>query len=87
MEASLFLGVLARLEQRECLSLGDGLDTLLSLATDTLNGLHGGVQVAGPDKVSNIEGVNRAISLEVVDIKCEVNGWKVRFKNRTLNPH
>ena len=76
VEASLVLGVLAGFEHGECLRLGDGLDTLLSLAANTLNGLHGGVQVASPDKVSNIEGVNSAISLEVIDIKCEVNCWK-----------
>ena len=74
VEASLVLGVLAGLVHGECLSLGDGLDTLLSLAANLLNGLHSWVQGASPDKVSNVEGINIAISLEVVDIKCEVNG-------------
>ena len=74
VEASLVLGVLAGLVHGECLSLGDGLDALLSLAANLLNGLHSWVEVASPDKVSNIEGINIAISLEVVDIKCEVNG-------------
>merc|ERR1712032_1797147 len=43
-------------------SLGDS-------TTDLLDGLQGWVQVAGTDKVANVEGVNLAISLEVIDVK------------------
>merc|ERR1711928_146102 len=36
--------------------------------------LQGGVQVAGADEVANVEGVDLAVSLEVIDVKGEVDG-------------
>merc|ERR1712018_717869 len=38
------------------------------------DGLEGGVQVAGADEVASVEGINLAISLEVIDIEGEVDG-------------
>merc|ERR1712012_1526065 len=40
----------------------------------SLDGLQGGVQVAGADEVANVEGVDLAVSLEVIDVKGEVDG-------------
>ena len=74
VEASLVLGVLARLVHGEDLGLGDHLLALLGGASDLGDGLEGGVQVAGADEVASVEGVNLSISLEVVDIEGEVDG-------------
>ena len=76
MEASLVLGVLAGLVHGEDIRLGQELLSLGDSTTDLLDGLQGWVQVAGTDKVANVEGVNLAISLEVIDVKGEVDGWK-----------
>ena len=76
VEASLVLGVLAGLVHGEDIGLGQELLSLGAATSDLLDGLQGGVQVAGTDKVANIEGVNLAISLEVIDVKGEVDGWK-----------
>ena len=73
VEASLVFGVLAGLVHGEHLGLGDGLYALLGLASDLLNGLHGGVEVASPDEVANIEGIYFSVSLEVIDIKSKVD--------------
>jgi len=77
VEATLVLGVLARLVHGEDIRLGEELGALLHTTTDLLDGLEGGVQVAGADKVANVEGINLAISLEVIDVKGEVDGWKM----------
>ena len=77
VEATLVLGVLARLVHGEDIGLGEELCALLHTTTDLLDGLEGGVQVAGADKVANVEGINLAISLEVIDVKGEVDGWKM----------
>ena len=74
VEASLVLGVLAGLVHGEDLGLGDHLLALLGGASDLGDGLEGGVQVAGADEVAGIEGVNLAVSLEVIDIEGEVDG-------------
>jgi len=74
VEASLVLGVLAGLVHGEDLGLGDHLLALLGGASDLGDGLEGGVQVAGADEVASVEGVNLAISLEVIDIEGEVDG-------------
>merc|ERR1712105_353385 len=71
VEASLVLAVLVHGEDirlgQELLSLGDS-------TTNLLDGLQGWVEVAGTDKVANIEGINLAVSLEVIDVKGEVDG-------------
>ena len=76
VEATLVLGVLAGLVHGEDIGLGQELLSLGDSTTDLLDGLQGWVQVAGTDKVANVEGVNLAISLEVIDVKGEVDGWK-----------
>merc|ERR1712243_391286 len=73
MEATLVLGVLACLVHGEDFSLGEGLLSLLGLPSNFLNGSEGWVEVAGTDKISGIEGINLAISLEVIDIKGKFN--------------
>jgi len=74
VEASLVLGVLAGLVQGEDVSLGQELGALGRVTTDFLDGLQGGVLVAGADEVADVEGVNLAISLEVIDIEGEFDG-------------
>merc|ERR1739840_25142 len=74
VEATLVLGVLAGLVHGEDIGLGEELGALLDTTTDLLDGLEGGVQVAGADEVAGVEGVNLAISLEVIDVKGEVDG-------------
>merc|ERR1712117_900213 len=74
MEASLVLGVLAGLVHGEDIGLGQELFSLGDSTTDLLDGLQGWVEVAGTDKVANIEGINLAVSLEVIDVKGEVDG-------------
>merc|ERR1719384_1302965 len=73
VESTLVLGVLACLVHGEDISLGEHLLSLLRLSSDLLNSLEGGVQVAGTDEVTSIEGINLAISLEVIDIKGKFN--------------
>ena len=73
METSLVLGVLAGLVHGEDVSLGEHLLSLLGGSSDLSDGLEGGVQVAGSDEVTGIEGVNLAISLEVIDVEGEFN--------------
>ena len=74
VEASLVLGVLAGLVQGEHIGLGEHLLALLGGASDLSDGLEGGVEVAGAEDVPNVEGIDGAISLEVVDIKGKVHG-------------
>ena len=81
VEASLVFGVLARFVHGEHVGLGEGLLTLFRLSSDLLNGLYGWVQVASPDKVPDIECIDFAISLEVVNIKSEVDCYLTRNKN------
>lgn len=45
----------------------DHLLLLLVLASDLLNDSQGGVQVQGSEAVADVEGVHRAIALEVID--------------------
>merc|ERR1719244_1506042 len=73
MEASLVLGVLACLVHGEDFSLRKGLLSLLGLTSNFLDGSEGGVQVAGTDEISGIEGINLSISLEVIDIEGKFN--------------
>ena len=74
VEASLVLGVLALLVHGEDIGLGQELLSLAASTSDLLDGLQGGVQVAGTDEVAGVEGINLAVSLEVVDVKGEVDG-------------
>merc|ERR1719447_242629 len=74
VEATLVLGVLAGLVHGEDIRLGEELLALGDSTADLLDGLQGGVQVAGADEVANVEGVDLAVSLEVMDVKGEVDG-------------
>jgi len=74
VEATLVLGVLAGLVHGEDIGLGEELLALGDSTTDLLDGLQGGVQVAGADKVADVEGIDLAVSLEVIDVKGEVDG-------------
>ena len=74
VESTLVLGLLGGLVHGEAVILAQGLLALLSLASDLGNGLQGGVQVAGSHQITGIEGVNLAISLEVIDVEGEVDG-------------
>ena len=73
VEASLVLGVLAGLVHGEHIGLGEGLLALLGGASNLLDGVESGVKVAGSDEVTSEESINLAISLEVIDIKGEVD--------------
>merc|ERR1712000_356397 len=75
VEASLVLGVLAFLEHGEDFGLGQDLLSLFLCSSDGLDGLHGGVDVAGPHQVASIEGIDLAVTLEVIDIEGEVKSF------------
>merc|ERR1719439_69475 len=74
LASSLVLGVLAGLVHGEDLGLGQHLLALFLGSSDLLDGLEGGVEVAGSDEVSGVEGIDLAISLEVIDIESEFDG-------------
>merc|ERR1711899_674401 len=71
---ALVLGVLAGLVHGKHVGLGQHLLSLLGGASDLGDGLEGGVEVAGTDEVAGVEGIDLAISLEVIDIEGEVDG-------------
>merc|ERR1719197_615866 len=73
VESSLVLAVLGGLVDGEDLILGQHLLSLLGGASNLSDCLEGGVQVASSDEVTSEESVNLAISLEVIDIKGEVD--------------
>ena len=73
MDATGVLGVLGLFEERIHVLEADGPLALLLLTADISNGLHGGVQVAGANEVTNVETVNLAISLEVIDLEGELD--------------
>ena len=69
VEATGVLGVLGLLEEGvEVVDL-EGLLALLGLTSQLGDGLEGGVQVAGAQQVSDVESIDLAVSLEVVDLK------------------
>merc|ERR1712198_600936 len=74
VESPLVLGLLAGLHHGEDLGLGQHLLALFLGSSDLLDGLEGGVEVAGSDEVSGVEGIDLAISLEVIDIESEFDG-------------
>merc|ERR1719318_1311384 len=85
VESTLVLGVLACLVHGVDLSLGEHLLALLGLSSDLFDGLEGWVQVAGTDEISGIEGINIAISLEVIDIENEFDGIDFLFLKTKLS--
>ena len=73
MESSLVLASLTVDVHGKHLLLGDHLPPLLSRPTDLRDGLHGGVEVAGSHEVASKEGINLAVSLEVIHIEGKVD--------------
>ena len=73
MDATGVLGVLGLFEEGIHVLEDDDLLALLLLTADISNGLHGGVQVAGANEVTNVETVDLAISLEVIDLEGELD--------------
>merc|ERR1712243_435031 len=73
VEATLVLGVLAGLVHGEDVSFSKELGSLGLSSTDLTDGLQGGVEVTGADEVTGIEGINLAVTLEVVDVEGELN--------------
>ena len=82
VESTLVLGLLAGLVHGEDIGLGEDLLALLLLAANLLDGLEGGVQVAGAEQVAGIVGVDLAVTLEVIDIEGEIDGW---IRKREVN--
>jgi len=71
------LGVLGLLEEGIHVLETDGPLALLLLTTNLNDGLHGGVQVAGANEVTNVETVDLAISLEVVNLEGELDFFNI----------
>ena len=76
MDATGVLGVLGLFEEGIHILEDDGLLALFLLTSNLDNGLHGGVQVASADEISNVETIDLAISLEVIDLKGELDFCK-----------
>jgi hypothetical protein len=55
------------------------LGSLLGLSSNLSDGRQGWVEVAGTEEVTGIEGINSAISLEVIDIKGKLNCLNFRL--------
>ncbi len=79
MEATGVLGVLGLLEEGvEVVDL-EGLLSLLGLTSQFGDGLEGGVQVAGAQQVTDVESVDLAVTLEVVDLKGKLDPLKEKL--------
>ena len=76
VDATGVLGVLGLFEEGIHILEDDGLLALFLLTSNLDNGLHGGVQVASADEISNVETIDLAISLEVIDLKGELDFCK-----------
>jgi len=77
VDATGVLGVLGLFEEGIHVLEADGLLALLLLTTNLSDGLHGGVQVAGANEVTNVETVDLAISLEVIDLEGELDFFNI----------
>ena len=81
MDATGVLGVLGSLEDGVHLIDGDHLLALfLETTAHVVDGVVGGVQVAGADEVTNVEGIDFAVTLEVVDLEGELDFCKNKTK-------
>ena len=74
VKTTLVLRVLAGFVHGEHVCLLQLFLSLLGLAADLGDGLQGGVEVAGADEVSGVEGVDIAVTLEVINIESEFDG-------------
>jgi len=77
VDATGVLGVLGLFEEGIHVLEADGLLALLLLTTNLSDGFHGGVQVAGANEVTNVETVDLAISLEVIDLEGELDFFNI----------
>lgn len=74
VDAAGILGVLGLLEDGVHLVEDDHpLAFLLETTAHVLDGVHGGVQVAGTDEVTNVEGIDLTFTLEVIDLEGELD--------------
>ena len=73
VDATGVLGLLGQLEERVHVLEGDNLLALLLLATNSIDGLAGRVDVAGADEVTNVEAIDLAVTLEVIDLEGELD--------------
>jgi len=79
VESTLILGVLCCLVDGVDIGLLEHLLALFLLTTDLIDGLQGWVEVAGAHKVTSVEGVDIAVTLEIVDVEGEVDGLDLLF--------
>ena len=75
VEPSLVLAGLTVDVHGKHLLLGDHLQSLLCWPSDIRDGLQGWVEVACSHQITSKESIDLPISLEVIDIKCEVDCW------------
>ena len=73
MDATSVLGVLGLFEDGVEVIKNHDLLALLLLAAELVNSGKGGIEVAGPQKVADVEAINLTISLEVIDVKSETD--------------
>merc|ERR1739840_13468 len=73
VESTLVLGVLGSLVDGVHFTLFQTLLSFLSFSSYFRDGFEGGVEVAGSEEVSGVEGVHSAVALEVVHIEGKVN--------------
>ena len=74
MDATSILGVLGFLENGIHVIHGNVPLALIFLtSTKVYNGVIGGVQVAGTNEVTNVKGIDFAVTLEVIDLKSELD--------------
>jgi len=77
VDATGVLGLLGHLEEGVHVLEGDDLLALLLLATDGFDGLAGGVDVAGADEVTDVEAIDLAVTLEVIDLEGELDLFNI----------
>jgi len=77
VDATGVLGLLGQLEERVHVLEGDNLLALLLLATNSIDGLAGRVDVAGADEVTNVEAIDLAVTLEVIDLEGELDLFNI----------
>merc|ERR1719510_1021767 len=78
VDATGVLGVLGLLEDGVHLVDGDHLLALfLETTAHVVDGVVGGVQVAGADEVTNVESIDFAVTLEVVDLEGELDFFNI----------
>merc|ERR1712179_855657 len=75
VDATGILGVLGSLEDGVHLILGDHL--LALFLETTAHVVVGGVQVAGADEVTNVESIDFAVTLEVIDLEGELDFFNI----------